>query len=214
MNLEVGFSIHASDELAATGEAGESLIDAVFDIDDNAFVQVGDNGKGVVWLEIAVSESQSDYIGAAMDLAEQLRSSGAVVDGLAQRLVNIPEIAERCDVAPQAVAKWVDAPGFPDPIDTLRGAVKIWSWADVHRWLAANKPTKTETTHCQLSPHDRALLAVRLYRDREIDQAGAGVSGAIRLLQERPNRWLGIPQTPDERPRSAEWPLSAVGPAA
>jgi hypothetical protein len=64
----------------------------------------------------------------------------AIVARLDQDLVSIPDIADRTDRTRESVRLLVDGKrgpgGFPAPIGTVGGSIRIWPWAVVLDWLS------------------------------------------------------------------------------
>jgi predicted DNA-binding transcriptional regulator AlpA len=57
-------------------------------------------------------------------------------------LAQLTEVADLLDVAKRTAAKYVNLPGFPEPVDTLSTG-RVWVRADVAKWGKANLPLRT-----------------------------------------------------------------------
>lgn len=89
-------------------------------------------------------------------------------------LVNVAEIAERCNVTRETARLWASGErrqGFPHSY-TIAGQSKLWSWADVYSWLKQNN-----------------LQIADSYEDRPLDLAFIEVCNGMRARKGRRSDW-------------------------
>jgi hypothetical protein len=81
---------------------------------------------------------------------------------LDEELVAIPDIAQRIGVTREAVRNWAKGlrhANFPLPRGVVGDNIKVWRWADVDCWLAANLRLGDGVTH----PNEMELLEINAY---------------------------------------------------
>jgi predicted DNA-binding transcriptional regulator AlpA len=81
---------------------------------------------------------------------------------LDEELVAIPDIAQRVGVTREAVRNWANGArhaNFPLPRGVVGDNIKVWRWADVDCWLAANLRLGDGLSH----PNETELLEINAY---------------------------------------------------
>jgi hypothetical protein len=96
----------------------------------------GDEHGGTV-LFSREARNATEAILSAIDDSER---AGLAVTGVMEDLVTVEDIAEKTSRSAQAVGHWITGergPGrFPAPVIHRSSRVKLYSWAQVSRWLA------------------------------------------------------------------------------
>lgn len=120
------------------------LIFAVDDLSDDIIDQVYDRydsivaGHGSVTL-LTVTAEGSTALNAAITVIKDLEKiDGVIISRCYEDLVSRRDIADRCEVSPQAVGQWIRGDrqrgyAFPDPFNFVSGG--IWLWGEVNSWL-------------------------------------------------------------------------------
>ncbi|WP_242904027.1 hypothetical protein [Actinomadura terrae] len=96
----------------------------------------GDEHGGTV----AFSREARNATEAILSAIDDSERSGLAVTGVMEDLVTVDDIAEKTGRSAPAVGHWTTGergPGaFPDPVVHRGSRVKLYSWAQVSRWLA------------------------------------------------------------------------------
>lgn len=119
-------------------ELTDDVIDVLF---RSLPASVPSSMNGVVKITCPVEASDAEA--AAFQLIEELHDMfpSAVPVRLDQDLVSIPDIAERTDRSRESVRLLVDGRrgpgGFPAPVGIVGDSIRVWPWAAVLGWFAA-----------------------------------------------------------------------------
>lgn len=120
------------------------LIFAVDDLSDDVIDQIYDRydaivaGHETVTLLTVTAEGATPFTAAKAVVRDLESIDGVVVRRCYEDLVSRRDIAERCEVSPQAVGQWIRGDRhkghtFPDPFNLVAGG--IWLWGEVNSWL-------------------------------------------------------------------------------
>lgn len=89
---------------------------------------------------IVFSREAANAVEAILSAIDDSERAGLPVIGVQEDLVTVEEIAEKTHRSSQAVGHWITGergPGhFPAPVVHRGSRVKLYSWAQVSRWLA------------------------------------------------------------------------------
>ncbi|RAY13790.1 hypothetical protein DPM19_19250 [Actinomadura craniellae] len=99
--------------------------------------QPSGDGRGGAVLFSRESRNAVEAILSAIDDSER---AGLTVTGVAEDLVTVDDIAEKTGRSGQAVGHWITGErgpgGFPAPVIHRSSRIRLYSWAQVSRWLA------------------------------------------------------------------------------
>jgi hypothetical protein len=102
--------------------------------------QIAGNERGGT---IAFSREARNAIEAIVSAIDDSERAGLSVTGAMEDLVTVEDIAEKTGRSGQAVGHWITGErgpgGFPAPLIHRSSRVKLYSWAQVSRWLADNR---------------------------------------------------------------------------
>ena len=89
---------------------------------------------------ILFSREAANAVDAILSAVDDAERAGLAVIGVTEDLLTVEEIAEKTHRSTQAVGHWITGergPGrFPAPVVHRGSRVKLYSWAQVSRWLA------------------------------------------------------------------------------
>jgi hypothetical protein len=97
----------------------------------------GDEQRG----SVLFSREAPNATSAVLSAIDDTERAGLSVAGVSEDLVTVEDIAEKTGRSTQAVGHWITGErgpgGFPVPAIQRSSRVKLYSWAQVSRWLAA-----------------------------------------------------------------------------
>lgn len=118
------------------------------DLDDEPTVQLlGEHLADLAWgtsdgcVTMTAFVDPDRPVDAAIDACRRLEQTvpGARAIRVDEELVSTSDIGHRAGVSREGVRKWSSDPTFPVPRGSVgggsRGSTKVWSWADVARWV-------------------------------------------------------------------------------
>ncbi|GAA3430540.1 hypothetical protein [Kutzneria kofuensis] len=117
----------------AVDQLTDDAIDAIYDRYD-ALVA----GHGDMTLLTVTAEGPTPVAAGKTAVRDLELLAGVIVQRCYEDLVNRKDIAERCNVSPQAVGLWIRGDRqrkhpFPQPFNLVGGGV--WLWGEVNEWL-------------------------------------------------------------------------------
>lgn len=129
----------------------------------------GDEHGGTVLF----SREARNAIEAILSAIDDSERSGLSVTGVMEDLVTIDDIAEKTGRSVPAVGHWTTGErgpgGFPAPVIHRGSRVKLYSWAQVSRWLAEAGLGKVDSVAAEVAAAavdvDALLRARQILRD-------------------------------------------------
>jgi hypothetical protein len=126
----------------------------------------GDERDGTVLF----SREALNATGAILSAIDDSERAGLSVTGVTEDLVTVEDIAEKTGRSAQAVGHWITGergPGrFPAPVIHRSSRVKLYSWAQVSRWLSDARLGKVDPAAAEVAAAAAAVDA--LLRARQI----------------------------------------------
>ncbi|QKG24280.1 hypothetical protein [Actinomadura verrucosospora] len=122
---------------------------------------------------ILFSREAPNAIRAILSAIDDSERSGLSVTGVMEDLVTIDDIAEKTSRSAAAVGHWTTGErgpgGFPAPVIHRGSRVKLYSWAQVSRWLADAGLGKIDSVAAEVAAAtadvDALLRARQVLRD-------------------------------------------------
>ncbi|GAB3107565.1 hypothetical protein GCM10027160_04360 [Streptomyces calidiresistens] len=121
----------------------EAAVERFYEAEAEAYLSARDGRVDVTYV---VEAPPGDPCDAVLDATNHLREllPGVVVTRLALDLVRVTDIAARVDRPRATVRSWTTGTrgpgGFPRPLATLSGGVRVWHWPEVNEWLHVHHP--------------------------------------------------------------------------
>jgi hypothetical protein len=122
---------------------------------------------------IVFSREARNAIEAILSAIDDAEQAGLSVTGVVEDLVTVEDIAEKTSRSGQAVGHWITGGrgpgGFPAPVVHRGSRIKLYSWAQVSRWLSDARLGQVDSTAAEAAAAavevDALLRARQILRD-------------------------------------------------